>query len=216
MDEAAREAPRRAAGADAAARAGAGVGELPYAEGGRADARRNHARLLRAAEELIARDGVAAPVDDIAKRAGVGIGTVYRHFPTKEALLEAIVLAHLQPLVAEGRALLAADEPGAALFGFMSLLVDEASRFKGLFDEAASAGVDLKARTASVHQDLTDVLGDLLERAQAGGDVRADVSAQDLLLMVGGVCMASAQFGGEASQRERALAVVCDGLRVSR
>src|SRR5438105_699085 len=82
----------------------------------RADARRNRQRVLEAAEAVLATHGLAAPIDEIARAAGVGVGTVYRHFPTKEALLEAIVLSHLEPILAEVRSLLTAADPGGALF----------------------------------------------------------------------------------------------------
>ncbi len=108
----------------------------------RADARRNRAKVLVAAEEVFASEGLSVPIDEVARRAGVGVGTVYRHFPTKEALFEAIVIARLEALVERAEELCAADDPGTALFTFISELVDLAVKKKDLTDELARAGVE--------------------------------------------------------------------------
>ena len=80
--------------------------------------------MLEAAEEVFASEGLAVPIDEVARRAGVGVGTVYRHFPTKEALFEAIVVARLEALVERAEELCTSDDPGAAMFTFISELVD--------------------------------------------------------------------------------------------
>src|SRR5689334_6744231 len=85
----------------------------------RADARRNRARVLEAAGAVFAAEGVGAPTEAVAKRAGVGIGTVFRHFPTKEALLAAVLVERMRGLAEHARAAVAEDDAGAALFGFL-------------------------------------------------------------------------------------------------
>src|SRR5258708_17586261 len=90
----------------------------------RADAQRNRARLLDVAELVFATKGIGASTEEIAREAGVGIGTVFRHFPTKEALLEAVFIRRLQQLAARADALAEADDPGAAFFSFFSYVVE--------------------------------------------------------------------------------------------
>ncbi|MEU9844544.1 helix-turn-helix domain-containing protein, partial [Actinomadura sp. NPDC048032] len=93
----------------------------------RADALRNRAKVLAAAEEVFAVQGTSASTEEVARKAGVGIGTVFRHFPTKESLLEAVLVALLKRLAAEARDLRAAADPGAAFFGFFTRVVSQAA-----------------------------------------------------------------------------------------
>src|SRR6201993_5602883 len=93
----------------------------------RADARRNREKVVRAAREAFAAHGYGVPLDEIASRAGVGPGTVYRHFPSKEALFEAVVTARITDLVSDARARTDADDPGAAFFGFLARIAGEAA-----------------------------------------------------------------------------------------
>src|SRR5262245_28258757 len=92
----------------------------------RADARRNRDRVLEAARRAFAEQGYAVPLDEIAAAAGVGPGTVYRHFPTKEALFEAVSVANVQDLAADARARAEAADPGSALAGFLDRLTEQA------------------------------------------------------------------------------------------
>src|SRR5712691_4544222 len=101
-------------------------GDMPDARPLRADARRNRERVLDAARAAFAAQGLSVPLDEIARHAGVGPGTLYRHFPTKEALIEAVVHDRLQGLAADGAALLDAPDPGAAFFAFLGRLAAEA------------------------------------------------------------------------------------------
>ncbi len=156
----------------------------------RADARRNRAkaprmastssgravplppirrRVLEAADEVFASEGLTVPIDEVARRAGVGVGTIYRHFPTKQALFEAIVLARIEALVQEGEALCAAEDPGAALFTFISELVDLAVKKRDLSDELARAGVESEQLVGGVKERLERCFDVLLERAQDSG-----------------------------------------------
>src|ERR1700734_3523975 len=100
----------------------------------RADAARNREKVLRAAREAFAESGYGVPLDEIAARAGVGPGTVYRHFPTKEALFEAVVTARLEDLLEDGRRRARTDDPEAAFFGFMARVAEEGMAKRDLPD----------------------------------------------------------------------------------
>src|SRR6185369_10291950 len=116
--------------ADAAGRTADAAGRTADAAGGRpmrADAARNREKVLRAAREAFAESGYGVPLDEIAARAGVGPGTVYRHFPAKEALFEAVVAARITDLVSDARARADADDPGEAFFGFLARIAGEAA-----------------------------------------------------------------------------------------
>jgi AcrR family transcriptional regulator len=178
----------------------------------RADARRNRVRVLAAAEEVLAAEGVSAPIDEIARRAGVGVGTVYRHFPTKEALLEAIVAGRMQRLFALVEA--SAEEPdaGTAFFGCLHAMYEEGARHVALADALARAGISIASPSADAKGELERVLGVQLARAQAAGAVRADVAVQDVLSLLAGTCMA-AERGADPARLQRLVGIVCDGLR---
>jgi len=168
-------------------------------------------RILEAAEEVFGTEGLSVPIDDIAARAGVGVGTIYRHFPTKEALFEAIVLSHFQRLVNEARACSANEDAASALFGFLSGLVSEGVDKRDLSDALAGAGIDVKAAAGGLKEELETAIEHLLVRAQQDGSIRADVSIADLMALVAGTCMSAGRFG--AGSPDRMLGVVCDGLR---
>src|ERR1700730_6420719 len=110
----------------------------------RADAVRNRARLLEVAYETFAAEGLSVPVDEIARRAGVGAGTVYRHFPTKEALFQAVIQDRMQRLVDDGYALLESAGPGEALFSFLrSMVLQWGATERGLAGARAGVGIDI-------------------------------------------------------------------------
>ncbi|MFE9061568.1 TetR/AcrR family transcriptional regulator [Streptomyces violaceusniger] len=178
----------------------------------RADARRNRARVLAAARASFAAEGSMAPLGAIAERAGVGAGTVYRHFPSKEDLFEAVIADSVEGFVAEGRALAVAEDPGAAFFGFLERVVREASLNRALCEafarEAPGRSPDVAA--AGARHEFGDVLSVLLRRSQEAGAVRADVEAADVQALVAG-CAAMEQGRGPGSGV--LTAVMCDGLR---
>jgi AcrR family transcriptional regulator len=178
----------------------------------RADARRNRSRILEAAEATFAAEGLGVPVDEIARRAGVGAGTLYRHFPTKEALFEAVILHHVEGLVVKARSLAGSDRPAGALFEFLEYLAEEAGSKRNLIDALTGAGIDIKASLGAPKQELDESMQVLLDRAQAAGEVRPDVLLDDLVGLVMGAC----SFAGTdpACSQARMMAVVCDGLRV--
>src|SRR5579863_95805 len=184
----------------------------PRARVPRADAVRNLAKILEAAEEVFAAEGLAVPIDEVARRAGVGIGTVYRHFPTKEALFEAIVVARLEGLVDRAEELCDATDAGAALFAFVDDLVTLAVEKKDIHDELARAGVTSEQLGAPIKERLTARVEVLLQRAQAAGVVRQDVTIVDITTLLMGTCMAAGQQG-RPECTARLVAVICDGLR---
>jgi AcrR family transcriptional regulator len=180
----------------------------------RADAQRNREKLLEAAESVFASQGIAVPIDEIARAAGVGAGTVYRHFPTKEALFEAIVMNRLERLVETARELSESDDPGAALFDFLDELGEQIATKRDLSDALANAGVDIKEHAAYLADEMRKYLDLMLERAQQAGAVRTDISCPDVFALVVGTCKAS-DSGIDGAARVRMLKVVCDGLRTA-
>ena len=188
-------------------------GSTPTERHLRADAQRNRERVLQAADEMLAARGVDASIDEIAARAGVGVGTLYRNFPTKEALLQALLVARLEPLVAAARAAAEDDDPGEAFVAFVRRLSDELANFKPLADTIAASGVDLHAAKQEVSAELLGAVGALLERAQQAGRVRPDVSLGDVSALMAGLGHADPSVM-DPSQRSRCVALVCDSLLV--
>ncbi|MDT5237331.1 MAG: hypothetical protein QOF47_3318 [Mycobacterium sp.] len=172
----------------------------------RADAARNRARVLEAALEAFAADGLSVPIDEIARRAGVGAGTVYRHFPAKEDLVAAVIADQMQRIIDGGHALLEEGNPGEALFIFLRSAVEWSATNRGLVD--ALAGSDIEVNDAE--QQFRDLLGELLRAAQQAGTARKDVGVADVkALMVG---LQAIQSYSPATA-ERLMEVVLDGLR---
>ena len=180
----------------------------------RADARRNRARVLDAAEEVFAAHGTGASTEEIARRAGVGIGTVFRHFPTKEALLEAVFVGRLHRLAEHAAGLADAADPGAAFFDFFQRVVDHAATKNAIADALAEAGVAIPSESSTVGLELQRALAVLLERAQATGAVRADVGVAELKALLVGASRA-VELTPEPGVRSRTLRVMLDGLRGS-
>ena len=178
----------------------------------RSDARRNRERLLEAAMAAFADDGLAVPLDEIARRAGVGPGTLYRHFPAKEALFEAVLQDRLQCLADEAGALRDAPDPGAALLGFVDRLIAEAALKRDLVDALASAGAELGAGLAETGAQIRGGMRDLLVRAQASGAIRDDIGVDDLMTIVASMMFALRRRGALASDPHRAVSVLRDGL----
>ena len=177
----------------------------------RADAARNRARVLDVAYEAFAAEGLAVPIDEIARRAGVGAGTIYRHFPTKESLFQAIVANRIDRLVEHADTLTDDREPGDALFAFLTTMVAEGATDQGLIDALAGVGFDFAQAAPGAEQRFMAVLGDLLTRAQQAKKVRADIDVNDLKALVVG-CQAMQRYSGNAGVTERLLAIVRDGL----
>ena len=178
----------------------------------RADAQRNRARILEAAETVFAAEGIEVPVDLIAEKAGVGVGTLYRHFPTKEKLCEAVLLDRLLALTLDAQALADADDPKAAFFGFLTHFVEEGAAKRDLIVAVMGAGLEHDEFSEAVKGDLNDAIGVLLQRAQAVGAVRPDVQPDAVLALLGATCQATAH--SVAAPALDLLTIVCDGLRV--
>ncbi|MFI9818639.1 TetR/AcrR family transcriptional regulator [Saccharothrix variisporea] len=181
----------------------------------RADARRNRDRVLRTAQRLFAERGLAVSLDEIARHAGVGPGTVHRHFPTKEALYLAVVIDQLEQLVAEAKALAAADDP-EALFTQLTRMTAMGAENATVKSALMAAEFDLRTVAADVAAELTDQVAHLLARAQAAGAVRADVTVDEVMALVAGTFAAIRHAGAESDpERSAHLArLVLDGLRV--
>jgi AcrR family transcriptional regulator len=179
----------------------------------RADAQRNRERILEAATSLMATHGIDVPIDEIAERAQVGVGTLYRNFPTKGALFEALLLARINPLVAAAKEAAKADEPGDAFVTFVRQLCDEFADFKALADAMAASGVDLSAAKNEISGDLIAAVSELLRLAQQAGRIRPDVTISDVSAMMAGLSHADPLFM-DAPQRQRCVALVCDSLLV--
>jgi AcrR family transcriptional regulator len=182
----------------------------------RADARRNRDSVLEAARAAFGAEGSDVSLDEIARRAGVGAGTVYRHFPTKEALFEAVVSDRIGELVDEARALADDPDPGRAFSSFVERLAREGARKRDLIELLAHDGVRLQLGEASIMGALTDVLADLLLRAQRVGAVRSDISVDDLMALLTGAAYAICQSGADEQRTRRLLVVMHDGLRADR
>jgi AcrR family transcriptional regulator len=170
----------------------------------RSDAARNREKVLRAAREAFAESGYGVPLDEIAARAGVGPGTVYRHFPAKEALFEAVVTARITDLVSDARARADAADPGQAFFGFLTRIAAEAAAKRDLPDAISVAG--------SLREDLFAALDLLLRRAQQAGAVRAEIRIADLIVLLKGMLTGLAG-SSDPALHERVFAVLADGLR---
>jgi AcrR family transcriptional regulator len=150
----------------------------------RADARRNRERILQTAREAFAADGIAVPLDEIARRAGVGPGTVHRHFPTKEALFEAVVREHLERLAEDLRGALADTEAGPAFFAFLDRMTAEADQKQDLAEAITATNRPMGAETEELAAQLRERFSALLTRAQDAGAVRNDVDAADVQAIV--------------------------------
>jgi AcrR family transcriptional regulator len=178
----------------------------------RADARRNRDKLLAAALDLFAESGTDVSLEAIAKRAGVGIGTLYRHFPTRAALVEAAYRTEVERLCAVDD-LLATHAPDVALAEWMDRFVAYAATKRGMSDAlqsvVASSNADLFADTRS--QILTSI-ATLLDAGAAAGTIRADVGADDVLRAMGGIWLMPMEAGWQ-EQARRLLGLLMDGLR---
>jgi AcrR family transcriptional regulator len=179
----------------------------------RADAQRNLVRVLDAARDVFAEQGIDAPVTDIADRAGVGVGTIFRRFPTKDDLLAAVVEQRTEHLIEAADVALESSDPGAALRQFM-----ETAAAMHISDVCwcDAAGTDLFDREGV--RELTDMLvgkiGELLTRAQTAGQVRSDLRALDIPVLLMAVAKSGLMLEGAAPGAwKRYLGVILDGLR---
>ncbi|GLY51785.1 TetR/AcrR family transcriptional regulator [Lentzea sp. NBRC 102530] len=167
----------------------------------RADAARNREKVLSAARELFAEQGFDVPLDEIAGRAGVGPGTVYRHFPTKQALFQAVTESRVQAMISSAAP---SEDPGADLTAFLTKMAGEAAAKRDMSDAIAVP--------SELRDSLHATLGGLLERAQAAGAVRPDITTQDLVALMKGML----QSMHEGANPAVLLEIVLAGLQSSR
>jgi len=185
---------------------------LPRAQ--RADARRNRESVVEAARKLMATRGLDTQMDDIAREAGVGVGTVYRHFPNKEDLIYALAERRFERLAEFGRDALAEDEPGLAFERFLyrgaELQATDRSLSEVMRDrpDAMQAGAEKAG--------LLELVGELMTRAQDAGAVRKDAEAEDVPMLMCGLGTSTPGNSGPfvtATSWRRFMAIVIDGLR---
>jgi AcrR family transcriptional regulator len=177
----------------------------------RVDAERNRKRVLEAAMEAFAIDGLTVPVAEIARRAGVGTGTVSRHFPTKDALYEAIVLERVGEIAERARQLRAELSSGDAFFAFVAYMVDQAAANRGLAEAIGGDGFDIEAAASRTTHDLDGIQGAMLQDAQRAGRVRPDADLADVKALIVG-CLARERQPPDVEARRRMVEIVRAGL----
>ena len=174
----------------------------------RADARRNYEKLVTSAREVFAREGTSASLEAVAEGAGVGIGTLYRHFPTRQALLEAVYADEVDAMARSARAL-ADRDAWDALSDWLHEYVGFAATKRALMDAMLEAAPDSDV-LANCRIALTEAGGGLIARAQEAGVLRPDVEFIDVVRMVGQIALTP---NTDEEQKERMLQIVLDGLR---
>jgi AcrR family transcriptional regulator len=189
-------------------RAGRGA---PMSRPVRADAQRNMDALLKAALAVFATSGVDAPVREIAEKAGVGVGTVYRHFPERSDLIAAVMRREIDACADDAAILSAEREPFEALASWMQRYAAFIAAKRGLAKALHSGDPAFDNLPGYFDQRLRPALRTLLKAAAAAGEVRADVDADDLLGAVASLCMSANNAGPRRA--ERMVALLVDGLR---
>ena len=179
----------------------------------RADAVRNRERVLEAAKAVFSAGGPEASLEAVARQAGVGIGTLYRHFPTREALFEAVYRREVEQLADLAEQLKTAAAPAEALRRWLRSNVAFVATKKGMSKALALAAHRPSELSAYSFERLTKAVGALLDRAAAAGEIRGDISPEDLLRALIGMCYMNDQPGWQASVL-RLVEVFVDGLCV--
>ena len=178
----------------------------------RADARRNRERILESARAVFAESGADAQIDDVARRAGVGVGTVYRHFPTKEALLVELLREKFRLFTQRGREALAGDgEPFAVIEDLLRRNAETAAGDAAVQHALAGAGEPIWLQAQAEQQDLMEVTEQLIARARDAGTIREDVQGNDIGMLMCGVCSTMGPKPGFDWRRH--LDLVIDALR---
>jgi AcrR family transcriptional regulator len=177
----------------------------------RADARRNRARILEAAEQVFSEKGPSASTEEVASRAGVAIGTVFRHFPTKDNLLSALMKELLQRLTDEVTALSADGDPASALFTFFTRMVEQAAAKKTVVDLLAQAGINVQV--AEPVRALRQGIEAVLTRAQQAGAVRDDIQIGEVMALLTSTCQGALCAGWDPDLQHRTLTIIFTGLR---
>jgi AcrR family transcriptional regulator len=175
----------------------------------RADAKRNRDKLLNVAHRVFTTEGISVSMDEIARRAGVGVGTVYRHFPTKEDLFGAVIVSHKARLIEEANQLLYHDDPGEAFFHYFARIIRDGIANKAITDALVSS-LNIDAGRSEVARDFWRGIDNLLARAQQSGSVRADARFEDIKVLLIGILQATGDGG---TFPDRVVSILCDGLR---
>ncbi|MEV4332878.1 helix-turn-helix domain-containing protein [Streptomyces sp. NPDC049597] len=196
-------------------RTAAGTG-MPAPRPMRADARRNYERLLTEARAVFAEHGTDASLEEIARRSGVGIGTLYRHFPNRHAMMSAVFQEALADLLERSRELAGAEQPCAALVEWLRALITHAGEYRGLARALMSASADKGSALASCSVPLRAAGERLLARAQESGAVRTDVSIGDLMQLTNAIALAAEESPGDARLADRLLTLTLRGLKADR
>jgi len=178
----------------------------------RADARANRGRILDAAEEVFGADGESASTEDVAGLAGVGIGTVFRHFPTKAALLEAVLVRRFDRLREQAESLLGAADPGEALRSLFGHLIAYAAAKIAITEALLDAGGDRDGEAARAAEGLHRAVGALLDRARQAGAVRDDAELPEVYALLAGTARAAARASLDEEAKARLLDIIFDGL----
>lgn len=177
----------------------------------RADALRNRARILDAAEAVFADRGPQASTEEVARRAGVAIGTVFRHFPTKSDLLTALMKRLLEQITADATSLALQGDPGTALFEFFDRLVGRTRKNRTVVALLADAGREVPI--AAPLGTLAGTIKDLLVRAQQAGAVRPQIQADEVMALLISTCQGTLHGDWDDDLQRRTLAIVYAGLR---
>ncbi|WP_353944403.1 TetR/AcrR family transcriptional regulator [Streptomyces sp. HUAS MG91] len=178
----------------------------------RADARRNYERLLTTARTAFAEHGTGASLEDVARGAGVGIGTLYRHFPNRYALLSAVFEEAVTELLDRSRALLDAPQPCSALVVWLRDIITHASEYRGLSGALMSASQDASSALARCSVPMREAGQALLSRAQESGAVRRDVSITDLLQLTNAIALAAEETPSDPDLADRLLRLTLRGI----
>jgi AcrR family transcriptional regulator len=178
----------------------------------RADARRNRAAVIAAAKKLFADEGLDAQIPDVAKAAGVGVGTVYRHFPTKEDLIAALAAERFERLAERAREGIAADDPWEGLCDFLRFSAQLQADDRGLCEVMGSRPEVMEAAAYAVG--LDELCRQLVKRAQRSGELRKDLEWQDIPMIACSIGrLTPAEEGPAVGRWPRLVEIVIDGLR---
>ena len=178
----------------------------------RADACYNRNALLKAANAAFIEHGPDASLDEIARRAGVGIGTLYRHFPTRQELIEAVFISQMDALVARGEELLAHPSPAEALTIWLRMLLAQSREKRCLGASIMIAATDERSAVSAASRAKSQAATALIERAQQASVVRSDVTGADVGRLVYGIALATEKLPDGAEQADRLLDLVLDSL----
>ncbi|WP_164716345.1 TetR/AcrR family transcriptional regulator [Paenibacillus whitsoniae] len=179
-------------------------------KGLRADAQRNRDKLLEIAHRVFTTHGIKISMDDIARHAGMGVGTVYRHFPTKEELFGAVMVSHKTRLIEEAKKWLHHEDPGEAFFRYFAIVIREAIANKAITDALVRSSLKKDEALIEIAEDFWREINQLLVRAQKSGSVRKEASIEDIRFLL--TCILQANGDGN-SFPDRIVSIIFDGLR---